>query len=785
MEPLTRVRPVGCSFSMLVPERHREVYEGAGYEAYSTVLFQASSAASEVVVDIGAHMGYYSLLARQANPTARVVAVEASPEKHEVLARNLESAGGAVVAINAAFGDAVGTVTLQLTAASDNRGIHGHPASPTIATVEVPAVTGADLAVPAGARLTVKIDVEGNEVQALDGLAAVLATCPDNRLFIEFNPKCLDRARSSPEALLGWLYEHDYRVFLLDEDDRRWAELRTPGEWTTHVEPLAYANLLCVPAARALTVGAVMHHAGSAGAERSHVELVEELVARGVMVHTVLPLPDDAGLGVALARAGSSLSAVQAYPWWSGPASHVQAKGPGWRAGLVDHGVVEALRGVRPDIVLTQTGVAPQGAVAAATLGIPHVWFLREFGDLDHGYTLPLPPRELGALIGSLSAAVVTNSAAVRDHFFGGPHDGVTVILPAPRLAGHVPAPSAPRPMTVGVVASLNPGKGHEDVLDAVAVLRAAGLEVPVVAAGSGELADDMRLRGAAERLGIADLFTLLGPVRDRAELYGLFDVVVVPSRAEAFGRVPFEATAAGLPVVYSDSGGPAEYMTPGVTGLSYPTGDTAALAAAIRTLAEDPSLRQRLVTGAREHLGDPSRRAAYGDGVLALLRAAAGRSANGPVQALTRWLAEAVDASDARAADAGRRLADAVENARSLEVRLQDLQAEHESTAEAFARLWRDRKTLAAEHERVNRAYAELWDDRERIRAALAAADDRLAAERSDLRAEVERLGADAKRLATEHRILQEEHARVLSSRAWRWTAPARRLRRALRRRA
>lgn len=61
-------------------------------------------------------------------------------------------------------------------------------------------------------------------------------------------------------------------------------------------------------------------------------------------------------------------------------------------------------------------------------------------------------------------------------------------------------------------------------------------------------------------------------------------------STSESFSMTVLEASAAGLPVIATRSGGPAEIIEDGVTGLLVPVGDVCELAAAIRTLADDPA---------------------------------------------------------------------------------------------------------------------------------------------------------------------------------------------------
>ena len=79
----------------------------------------------------------------------------------------------------------------------------------------------------------------------------------------------------------------------------------------------------------------------------------------------------------------------------------------------------------------------------------------------------------------------------------------------------------------------------------------------------------------------------------------GAFDVFVVPSRWEGFGRVAVEAMLAGVPVIASDVGGLPEVV--GDAGILTPVDDPVALAAATERLIESPALRADLGERGRE----------------------------------------------------------------------------------------------------------------------------------------------------------------------------------------
>jgi glycogen(starch) synthase len=80
-------------------------------------------------------------------------------------------------------------------------------------------------------------------------------------------------------------------------------------------------------------------------------------------------------------------------------------------------------------------------------------------------------------------------------------------------------------------------------------------------------------------------------------------DAVVLPSRYEPFGIVALETAAAGAPLAASTAGGLAEVVVDGRTGVSFPPGDSAALATAVGTVLADPAAARRRAKLARQRL--------------------------------------------------------------------------------------------------------------------------------------------------------------------------------------
>ena len=131
--------------------------------------------------------------------------------------------------------------------------------------------------------------------------------------------------------------------------------------------------------------------------------------------------------------------------------------------------------------------------------------------------------------------------------------------------------------------------KAHDVALRALAQLPGAWLWI----AGAGLL--EGRLKRLAIELCVADRVRFLGWRSDAAALYRAADVCVFPSRFEPLGNVVIQAWAHGLPLVAAASAGPAALVRDGEDGLLTPVDDHAALAAAVRRLLDDASLRRRL----------------------------------------------------------------------------------------------------------------------------------------------------------------------------------------------
>jgi glycosyltransferase involved in cell wall biosynthesis len=127
-----------------------------------------------------------------------------------------------------------------------------------------------------------------------------------------------------------------------------------------------------------------------------------------------------------------------------------------------------------------------------------------------------------------------------------------------------------------------------------------------VLSAGDGstqEAAEREKLERIVKAHSLTEVLRWLPvlPEKDIPRYYGAADVFVLPSRYEPFGIVMLEAMACEIPVVATNSGGPATVIEPGVTGLLVDPTDTEALADALATLIRDPDKRRKYGRHGRE----------------------------------------------------------------------------------------------------------------------------------------------------------------------------------------
>jgi glycogen(starch) synthase len=152
----------------------------------------------------------------------------------------------------------------------------------------------------------------------------------------------------------------------------------------------------------------------------------------------------------------------------------------------------------------------------------------------------------------------------------------------------------------IGYAGRLVYEKGVQHLVSAVPRLRQRHPGLRVVIAGDGPYRCELQSEAHRLRLDRAVSFTGFLTDAELPAVLGATDATVVPSLYEPFGMVALEAAAAGAPLAVAATGGLAEIVEPGVTGVTFPHSDPHALADAVDVLLADEVSARRMAREAR-----------------------------------------------------------------------------------------------------------------------------------------------------------------------------------------
>lgn len=198
------------------------------WESWVTNVFLNLLESGMTVVEVGANVGYYTLLsASKVGITGKVFSFEPNPEIFEILSRNVEINGFAdrTVLINKAVTDTTGNTEFYL--------YNHHMGSNTIfrpyddvlereregyKTIEVQTITLDEYFSKDTHVDLMKVDAEGSEAFIFEGMHRLIANNPHIKIICEFSPSQIIRTGKTPTEFLKSIFEHGFNCQKINTD---------------------------------------------------------------------------------------------------------------------------------------------------------------------------------------------------------------------------------------------------------------------------------------------------------------------------------------------------------------------------------------------------------------------------------------------------------------------------------------------------------------------------------------------------------------------------------------
>ena len=360
------------------------------------------------------------------------------------------------------------------------------------------------------------------------------------------------------------------------------------------------------------------------GAELSCLECMDALKALGMQCHAVMP------------KKGPLLTDLQAreisyqiipYKMW------IESPIPIWKRlfitlwNLCITYFATFLVGRRNyDLIITNTINLSVGAFVAKLCGLPHIWYIREFGYEDHGWRFHLGEKPSMWIINRFSLLCLAVSWAVAQKY---QMTGITsskvhyLYQPIDVSQSSVPDVSLDKKksqLTCVIVGRLQEGKRQEDAIRAIGALRDQGIQAQLWVVGGGDRVYADFLDTLVRENNLTKQIKFFGQVNNAFPYIKQADILLLCSRCEAFARVVVEAMKAGKPVLGTRSGGTVEQIKDGFNGFLYEPRDHQELAAKIKYLYDHPEATQQMGKNGQQWALRTFTRERYQEGIARIL---------------------------------------------------------------------------------------------------------------------------------------------------------------------
>lgn len=193
------------------------------YEPFETELFKKEIKSGDVVLDIGANIGYYTLIATKlVGEHGKVFAFEPDPTNFALLEKNVKLNGYKnVILVQKAVSNK--TDKLRLYLCEDNKGDYRiYDSRDGRQSIEIESIRLDDYFKNDDGKIDfIKMDIQGSEGWAIQGMRLLLQRNKNVKIIMEFWPAGLRKCGIEPEKLLKSLIEYGFNLYHVNEQEQK------------------------------------------------------------------------------------------------------------------------------------------------------------------------------------------------------------------------------------------------------------------------------------------------------------------------------------------------------------------------------------------------------------------------------------------------------------------------------------------------------------------------------------------------------------------------------------
>lgn len=228
----------------------------------------------------------------------------------------------------------------------------------------------------------------------------------------------------------------------------------------------------------------------------------------------------------------------------------------------------------KPDLIYTNTSVMSVGLEVAKKIKKPHIWHIREYGDIDFNIQY-YPSKSYMKYLFSKNHKTIFTTKLLRKHWSCENKSNSVVIYNGVKVkATSKPVNSLNSTIKIGIVGMISESKGQ---LEAVKIVNNYNQNYnkasnAIVLQIYGESVDKHYYKTIQDYIVENDLnenVVFMGYVSNNT-IYNDIDILLSCSKNEGFGRTIIEAMSGAIPVIAKNSGGPTEIIDDSINGFLY-----------------------------------------------------------------------------------------------------------------------------------------------------------------------------------------------------------------------